>query len=123
VTTSSPTLADLICTYVNDRALPYKVSITDTGPTFQSVGIDIPMLGVKEYFWHLGVVGRDNRLYMTLPNKKSISIDVFCEDSLDVIYRLIRLDVAKRLRKRREFFQSCPMSFINRKMFMKFIND
>lgn len=44
-----------------------------------------------------------NTCYLNLNNGKFVYVDVVCEDSLDVICRLIRLNIAQKFRHRRNF--------------------
>lgn len=89
-------LIDLIHEYVSERIPRYEFIITagkylevKLPPRFESY---VPRL--------LAMIQYDYAI-LTLPNGKIVRIDVFCEDSIDVIYRIIRLAVAKVLRERR----------------------
>lgn len=66
--------------------------------------------------WHMAIVS-DNKYYMTLTNDKFIWLDVFAPDSLDVIYRLIRLNIAKMLKEQHNFIQR-RLDIKNRKAYI-----
>lgn len=112
---NNPNLADLICEYVTERIPQYQFSTAQSITGSYHISVVIPICD-NTISWSLGIAS-DTRYFTTLNNGKFIHLDVVCEDSLDVICKLIRLNIAKRIKRQHSFMYSC-LRTKNRKRFL-----
>lgn len=111
-----PTMLDLICEYVNERLPQYHIQEADTNiEPGHFLGVSIPFIFSAKDVWHVAIV-TNTKFYIDLPNDKFVNIDLRCPGSLDVAYRLVRLDIAKRLKKHHQYIKR--VGFPNRKTYM-----
>jgi hypothetical protein len=112
---NNPNLADLVCEYVNERLPQYQFSLEQGSTIYHHIGATaLSYAGIRT--WHVGMT-HEGKFCMLLNNGKFIWLDVFCEGSLDVIYRLIRLNIAKRTKEHHYFIQH-SLSMKNRKEYI-----
>lgn len=113
---NNPHLGDIICEYVNERMPQYRLA-TGTYSPGGSIFLEVFLPIFYNYGgWHMAIAAGD-KYYMSLNNGKFIWLDVYAPDSLDVIYRLIRLSIAKRLKEQHHFIQS-RLEMKNRKQYI-----
>lgn len=110
-----PTLADLICEYANERMPQYHITSDHNGLDYFIQFRSSFIFGLDNS-WHLGIVSGTN-CYITLKNDKFIWIDMRVPGSLDVVYRLFRLDITRRIIRHRRYIKTM-LSMPNRKTYL-----